>query len=57
MIFNNTRMVSVACLLGLIFSAMRLKETVDLTYRELCDIKDALKSPTDPEMSPDESEK
>ena len=39
------------------FSAMRLKETVDWTYRELCDIKDALKSPTDPEMSPDESEK
>ena len=38
------------------FSAMRLKETVDRTYKELCDIKDALKSPTDPDMSPDESE-
>ena len=35
---------------------MRIKETVDQTYKEIHDIKDIVKSPIDPDMLPDDSD-
>ena len=59
-IFNDTSLFWLSKIIWhliiLNFSVFKLKEIANQTYKEICDIKDALNSPADPDISPDESE-